>query len=184
MEDTNEETIIETNENTETNESTNNQQTTIEGMQSTNEQEVIVEKLRLYFDEHVSLATEFENILIDFLDKEAITYTIEPIPTDYIVSSYTDGSSLRQFVFQFSSREYYDESVAQQISNLGFYEKFQNEIETNNNSKILPDIDGIQSIECLNYGTIQDVQTGTAKYSIQMRITYFRDYNQTLLTQL
>lgn len=138
---------------------------------------IIVEKLKDYFNEYVTLTEEFENILVDFLGKEAVTYTIEPIPTEYILKPYTDGSSLRQFVFQFSSREFYDESVAQQISNLGFYEKFQNEIERNNNRKILPDIDGIQSIECLNYGTIQDIQTGTAKYSIQMRITYYQEYD-------
>ena len=138
---------------------------------------IIVEKLKDYFNQYVTLTEEFENILVDFLGKEAVTYTIEPIPTEYILKPYTDGSSLRQFVFQFSSREFYDESVAQQISNLGFYEKFQNEIERNNNRKILPDIDGIQSIECLNYGTIQDIQTGTAKYSIQMRITYYQEYD-------
>ena len=140
------------------------------------EDEIIVEKLKDYFNEHVSLAEEFENILVDFLGKEAITYTIEPIPTEYKVTPYSDGGSLRQYVFQFSSREYYDEGVAQQIENLGFYEKFQKEIENNDKNKILPDIDGIQSIECLNYGTIQDVQTGTAKYSIQLRITYYKDY--------
>lgn len=138
---------------------------------------IMVEKLKDYFKEYVSLAEEFKNILVDFLDKEAITYTIEPIPTDYKVTPYSDGGSLRQYVFQFSSREFYDESVAQQIENLGFYEKFQKEIEKNNNTGILPDIDGIQSIECLNYGTIQDVQTGTAKYGIQMRITYYEEYN-------
>ena len=100
---------------------------------------IIVEKLKDYFNQYVTLTEEFENILVDFLGKEAVTYTIEPIPTEYILKPYTDGSSLRQFVFQFSSREFYDESVAQQISNLGFYEKFQNEIERNNNRKILPD---------------------------------------------
>ena len=40
---------------------------------------------------------------------------------------------------------------------------------------ILPNIDGIQSIECLSNGTIQDVQKGTAKYVIQMRITYLKE---------
>lgn len=140
------------------------------------ENDILVKKLKDYFSEHVSLAEEFKNILVDFLDKEAITYTIEPIPTEYTVTPYSDGGSLRQYVFQFSSREYYDEGVAQQIENLGFYEEFQKEIENNNKNKILPDIDGIQSIECLNYGTIQDVQTGTAKYSIQLRITYYKDY--------
>ena len=65
--------------------------------------------------------------------------------------------------------------MAQNINNLGFYEKFQEEIETNNKSGVLPDIKGIQSIECLSNGTIQDVQSGTAKYVIQMRITYEKE---------
>ena len=120
------------------------------------ENEKITEKLIDYFKNNVSLAQDFENILVDFLGKEATTYTIEPIPNEYVLTQYKDGGSLRQFLFQFSSREFYDESVAQQIENLGFYEKFQKEIEYNNNRKILPDIDGIQSIECMNYGTIQE----------------------------
>ena len=65
--------------------------------------------------------------------------------------------------------------MAQNINNLGFYEKFQEEIETNNKNGVLPEITGIQSIECLNNGTIQDVQSGTAKYVIQMRITYEKE---------
>ena len=45
----------------------------------------------------------------------------------------------------------------------------------NNSKGVLPEIDGIQSIECLNNGTIQDIQNGTAKYGIQMRITYIKN---------
>ena len=64
-------------------------------------------------------------------------------------------------------------------SNIDFYEKFRNEIERNNKNRILPKIDGIQSIECQSHGAIQnDEQNGTAKYVIQMRITYFKDYNE------
>jgi hypothetical protein len=135
----------------------------------------MVEKIKEYFIENVRLADEFETILIDFLGNEAITYTIEPVPVEPIVKQYTDGGSLRQFVFQFGSREYYDNGVAQNIENLDFYEKFKDEIETNNKNGVLPDIDGIQSIECLTDGTIQDVQSGTAKYIIQMRITYLKE---------
>lgn len=136
----------------------------------------MIEKIRDYFNGHVHLATEFENILVDFLNDDAITYTIEPIPVEPILTNYVDGSSLRQYVFQFGSREYYDNGVAQNIENLDFYEKFKDEIETNNKNGILPDIDGIQSIECLTPGTIQDVQDGnTAKYVIQMRITYLKE---------
>lgn len=135
----------------------------------------MTEKIREYFINHITLAKEFENILIDFLEDEAITYSLEPIPVEPVLKNYADGGSLNQYVFQFGSREFYDNSVAQNINNLGFYEKFQQEIETNNKNGVLPDIEGIQSIECLNNGTIQDVQSGTAKYVIQMRITYEKE---------
>lgn len=134
----------------------------------------MVEKIREYFLKHVTLAKEFNNILADFLEDEATTYTIEPVPIEPNLTPYTDGSALRQFVFHFGSREYYDNSDKQNIENLDFYERFQEEIESNNRKKILPDIEGIQEIECLSNGTIQDVQNGTAKYVIQMRITYLK----------
>ena len=135
----------------------------------------MVDKIREYFLENVTLAQEFDNILADFLGDEATSYTIETIPVEPILRQYTDGSSLNQLVFQFGSREFYDNSVAQNINNLGFYERFQDEIETNNKNGVLPNIKGIQSIECLNNSTIQDVQNGTAKYVIQMRITYEKE---------
>ena len=135
----------------------------------------MIEKIRDYFKTKVTLAEEFDNILVDFLGEDATTYSIEPIPVEPKIRPYRDGGSLNQYVFQFGSREFYDNSVAQNINNLGFYDKFQEEIETNNKNGVLPDIKGIQSIECLNNGTIQDVQSGTAKYVIQMRITYEKE---------
>ena len=135
----------------------------------------MIEEIRNYFLKNVSLAKEFDNILADFLGDEATSYTIEPIPVEPKLRPYRDGGSLNQYVFQFGSREFYDNSVAQNINNLGFYERFQEEIETNNKNGVLPNIKGIQSIECLNNGTIQDVQNGTAKYVIQMRITYEKE---------
>ena len=135
----------------------------------------MVDKIREYFLENVTLAKEFDNILADFLGDDATSYSIEPIPVEPKIRPYRDGGSLNQYVFQFGSREFYDNSVAQNINNLGFYESLQEEIETNNKNGVLPDIKGIQSIECLNNGTIQDVQNGTAKYVIQMRITYEKE---------
>ena len=135
----------------------------------------MIEEIRKYFLENVTLAEEFDNILADFLEDEATSYIIEPIPTEPVLKSYIDGGSVNQFVFQFGSREFYDNSVAQNINNLGFYEKFQEEIETNNKNGVLPNIKGIQKIECLNNGTILDVQNGTAKYGIQMRIIYEKE---------
>jgi len=135
----------------------------------------MIQKLVDYFENHVTLANEFNDILVDFLGEEATTYSIEPIPTEQVSRPYTDGGSLNEFVFQFGSREFYDESLTQNIDNLDFYERFSKEIEENNDKRILPDIDGIQGIYCKNNGTIQDIQNGTAKYGIQMSITYLKD---------
>lgn len=135
----------------------------------------MVDKLRKYFIEHTTLEEGFKSILADFLGDDATDYTIETIPIEPVLKSYTDGSYLGQLTFQFGSREFYDDSDTQNIENLDFYERFQKEIEYNNNNGILPDIEGIQSIECLSNGTIQDIENKTAKYVIQMRITYFKD---------
>ena len=135
----------------------------------------MVEKLIKYFKENITLTEEFNEILADFLGEEATAYSIEVIPSDEVLRPYTDGGGLYQLVFNFCSKEFYDESVTQNINNLKFYERFSNEIEEKNKKKILPEIDGIQSIECLNNGTIENIQNGTAKYGIQMRITYIKN---------
>ena len=135
----------------------------------------MIENIRDYFKENVTLANEFDNILVDFLGEDATSYSIEPIPVEPVLKLYSDGGSLRQYVFQFGSREFYDNSVAQNINNLDFYEKFQEEIETNNKNGVLPKIKGIQKIECLSNGAVQNVQEGTAKYVIQMRIIYEKE---------
>jgi len=135
----------------------------------------MISELRKYFINEIQLAQEFENILIDFIGDEAVTYTIEPVPVEPVLKKYTDGGSLNQYVFQFGSREFYDNGLTQNIQNLDFYERFKNEIEEKNRKHILPKIEGCQSIECLTDGSIQDVQNGTAKYIIQMRITYLKE---------
>ena len=64
----------------------------------------MIEKIRDYFEENITLANEFNEILVDFLGKEATSYSIEPIPTDKVIRPYTDGGGLYQLVFQFGSK--------------------------------------------------------------------------------
>lgn len=136
----------------------------------------MIEAIRTYLMSQVTLASDFSNMLADFLGKDAVSYSIEPVPVEPILKPYTDGGYLGQYQFYLGSREYYDDSVVQNISNLDFYDKFRAEIEENNKKHILPNIKGIQSIECLSHGAIQaDEQNGTAKYVIQMRITYEKE---------
>ena len=100
----------------------------------------MVEKLKDYFLNHMQLASEFKNILVDFLGEEATTYVIEPIPEEEIITPYVDGGSLCQFIFQFGSREFYDDGVAQNIENLDFYERFKEEIEKMVQDRIIEEL--------------------------------------------
>ena len=134
----------------------------------------MINKLRNYFFE-LGIIDGNSNINVDFLSNEPIQYVIEPIPVEPIIKAYKDGGSLRQFVFQFGSREYYGADVIQNMKNTEFYEDFSALIEDNNRKGVLPKIDGIQSIECLSNGTINEDNTDNAKYVIQMRITYYKD---------
>lgn len=134
----------------------------------------MISKIRQYFFD-LGIIDENSNINVDFLSNEPIQYVIEPIPVEPIIKPYKDGGSLRQFVFQFGSREYYGADVIQNMANTEFYEDFSALIEDNNRKGVLPKIDGIQSIECLSNGTINEDNTDNAKYVIQMRITYYKD---------
>lgn len=132
----------------------------------------IINAIREYFEEQDILNNKKVNI--DFIKNNTNEYIIEPIPIDPIYRQYTDGRAIRQYVFQFSSLNYLTSEVVNNLLNSEFYESFSKVIEENNNKKILPKVDGIQSIECLNIGTIENEQENKAKYSIQMRILYYK----------
>lgn len=132
----------------------------------------IINAIREYFEEQDILNNKKVNI--DFIKNNTNEYIIEPIPIEPIYRQYTDGRAIRQYVFQFSSLNYLTSEVVNNLLNSEFYESFGKVIEENNNKKILPKVDGIQSIECLNIGTIENEQENKAKYSIQMRILYYK----------
>ena len=132
----------------------------------------IISAIREYFEEQNILNNKKVNI--DFIKNNTNEYVIEPIPIEPIYRQYTDGRAIRQYVFQFSSLNYLTSEVVNNLLNSEFYESFSKVIEENNNKKILPEVDGIQSIECLNIGTIENEQENKAKYSIQMRILYYK----------
>lgn len=134
----------------------------------------MIEKIREYFIGN-NIIDENSRINVDFLGEEPTEFALEPIPVNPILEKYVNGTSLRQFQFELLSCNDYGADVIQNMSNSSYYENLYNLIEHNNKERILPDIKGIESIECLNSGGILDAGTNTARYSIQMRITYYKD---------
>lgn len=131
----------------------------------------MIENIRQYFIDN-NIIDENSRINVDFLGEQPTEFALEPIPVNPILEKYVNGSSLRQFQFQLLSCNDYGADVMQNMANSNYYEKLYNLIETNNKNRLLPKVKGIQSIECLDSGGILDVSTNTARYSIQMRITY------------
>lgn len=114
-------------------------------------------------------------LLVDILGDKPIEYTIETVPCTPVVRKYTDGSCMKQFLFIFASREFFSEDVAQNIENLGFYEKFEDWIKEQNDEGILPDLGDDRepvSIEVITGGYAFEADTNTARYQIQLRLTY------------
>ena len=133
----------------------------------------IVECIRDYILRFPELKDGY--LLVDILGDKPIEYTIETVPCEPVIRKYTDGSCMKQFLFIFASREFFSEDVAQNIENLGFYEKFEDWIKEQNDEGILPDLGDDRepvSIEVLTGGYAFEADTNTARYQIQLRLTY------------
>ena len=99
-------------------------------------------------------------------------YSLDKIPVDTEVEKWIIGNVVHRDVFSFRSRMSYSQDTINNLKNIGFFEQFEKIIKSNNDEGILPDIDGIESIECLNCGTMNNNETNTAEFDIQIQITY------------
>lgn len=134
----------------------------------------MIEKIRQYLID-IDVIDDNCRINVDFLGEEPTEFAIVPIAVDPIIERWITGQSIRQYQFELISCNDYGADVMQNMANSRFYEELYDLIEKNNKENTLPDIEGIQKIECLNNGAILDANTNTARYSIQMKITYFKN---------
>lgn len=114
-------------------------------------------------------------LLVDFLGDKPVEYSVEAVPCEPVYKRYIDGDCQKQFLFIFASREYYSKDVNLCISNLGFYEEFEDWISDNNDMGILPDLGTGKSpisIEVLTRGYAFAAEANTARYQIQLRLIY------------
>lgn len=103
-------------------------------------------------------------------------YSLDKIPTECIVEKWiVFDIEIHKDVYSFRSRKSYSQDTISNLKNMGFFEDFENKIKSNNKRGILPDIDGIESIECLNCGTLNSVDGTEATFDIQIQIVYRTD---------
>ena len=137
------------------------------------EQETRIEKLREYlFTVVTAINNKCKQINVDMLSNDINNYSIDKIPTSSVVEKWITGLEIHRDVYAFRSRNAYSQDVINNLKNIGFFETFENVINSNSKEGILPEIDGIQSIECLNSGTMITNDTKSAIFDIQIQITY------------
>ena len=132
-----------------------------------------ISKLRLYLFEIINNLTTNNNYQIsaDYLGKVG-DFSLDKIPTDTEVENWIIGIAKKRDVYSFRSRKAYSQDTINNLKNIGFFEEFENIIKSNNDEGILPDIENIESIECLNCGTLNSVDGTQATFNIQIQITY------------
>lgn len=139
-----------------------------------NYDEARISKLRTYLFSIIDTLTTDKNYQInaDMLDNDVNNYSLDKIPTQTEVEKWITGLIVHRDVYSFRSRKAYSQDVINNLSNIGFFESFESIIKSNNKKGVLPDIEGIESIECLNCGTMLSSDTNTAEFDIQIQITY------------
>lgn len=134
-----------------------------------------IAKLRNYlFNIIDTLIIDNENYQINtnMLSNDINNYSLDKVPTETTVERWITGNEIHRDVYSFRSRMAYSQDVINNLSNIGFFEDFESIIYSNNKKGILPEIDGIQEIRCLNCGTMNFAETNTAEFDIQIQITY------------
>lgn len=115
---------------------------------------------------------------VDYLGEKPVEYTIEVLPCDPVVKRYLGGSTVRQYLFGFGSREFYSQERLQNIQNSAFYERLADWVETRSMSGVLPELpDGMeaQQLEVVSSGYLFDGSMTNARYQIQLRLLYFKE---------
>lgn len=142
----------------------------------------IIDGVRAWLKTYEGLADG--RLSVDFLPEEAKSYSVDTVPTAEIVKRYLDGSSIRQFLFCVSSREFYSDNIAQNVDNQAFYEGLAAWLERKSKLRQFPNIGmdrTVRSIEISStaYPFVVD-EHGTARYQLQLKLTYFQKGDRTV----
>lgn len=145
---------------------------------STDVNDYRISKLRNYLFEILNTLTTNSNYQINanMLSNKVGDYSLDKIPTESVIETYITGGGRYRDVYSFRNRNSYSQDTIVNLKNMGFFEQFENAIKTNNDEGNLPDIDGIESIVCLNSFTMVKNDDGkTATFDIQIQIEYEED---------
>ena len=115
---------------------------------------------------------------VNALGSEPVEYMLETGITSPVLETYIGGSSVRQYQFNFNSREAYSMDRIMAIQAESFYEDFCNWVEEQNAAGNLPDMpEGCeaQALTILAPGFMLDATMENAFYQVQLQLQYFKE---------
>jgi hypothetical protein len=138
--------------------------------------ELRISKLRIYLIEEVIdkiINDKKYQVNANMLSNDINNYSLDKVPTAPEIEKWIIGVQKCKDIYSLRSRMAYGQETITNLKSMGFFEQFENIIKSNNENGILPDIENIESIECLNPGTMISNSDGkTAEFEIQIQITY------------
>lgn len=139
-----------------------------------NTSDLRITKLRDYLVKIIDTLTTTTKYQINanMLSNEPTNYSLDKMPVDTEVENWIIGVVKRRDVYSFRSRMDYSVETINNLQNIGFFEEFEEAIKSNNDKGVLPDIENVEKIECLNCGTMNKADTNTAEFDIQIQVTY------------
>lgn len=115
---------------------------------------------------------------VDYLPEKGVQYSIDTTPATEIVKQYTDGSSIRQYLFVFRSVNEYGNDELQNLANSGFYEQLSEWLEQQSKGGNFPELPEGKTqikIEAQSTGYLFTAGPDVGKYQIQCRLQYLQE---------
>ena len=115
---------------------------------------------------------------VNALGSDPVEYELESAITSPILKKFIDGSSIRQYQFNFNSKEAYSMDRIMAIQSESFYENFCNWVEEQSLSGNLPEMpEGCeaQGLTVLAPGYMLDTSMVNAFYQVQLQLKYFKE---------
>lgn len=141
------------------------------------EEKAMLDKVRDYFIDCPYL-DEYAELNIEYLADKTKSYSLnENAGYDPVIPDTKDitGNCEMQFLFTFDSKLKWNEDIQNNIDNSKFFEKIRKWLETNNNKKIYPNIEGIYEIGATTNGYIFATNANEAIYRIQCYLKYYKE---------
>ena len=84
---------------------------------------MILDVLKQFIEEECPLVSG-KKIKVNYLGEKPQSYTVDTVPANPVVRKYPDGGSLRQYLFVFASRDFYDAQVWSNLDVMAFMRLF------------------------------------------------------------